>query len=201
MRRVVIAALLLSLTTAPLWADAKKAKEKVRKAEAEYVRHNVAGAEKLLRQAIDEDPNSIDAHSALGDLLSSTQRNSQAAREYAKALELDDEQKVFTPEQRRRHIDQQGVTTALGGDLVGAKKIYQDALAKDPDYSLFNYNLSCVYAEQGDLDSALPYLKKAWEHRDNIPSNQKFPDPRQDNSFKSFVNDKRFQEAVQNMVL
>jgi tetratricopeptide (TPR) repeat protein len=201
MRRFLTAALLLSFLISPLWADARKAKEKVRKAEVEYARKNIAGAEKLLRQAIEEDPNSVDAHSALGDLLSATQRNSQAAREYGKALELDDQQKVFTPDQRRRHIDQQGITTALGGDLEAAKKIYLDALAKDPDYAFFNYNLSCVYAEQGDLDSALAYLKKAWEHRDNIPAGQKFPDPRQDSSFKAFLNDKRFQQAVQNMVL
>ena len=163
----------------PLLADAKKAKDKVRKAEVEYARRNFPGAEKQLRQAIEEDPSSIDAHGALADLLSATQRNSQAAREYAKTLELDDQQKVFTPDQRRRFTDQWGVTTALGGDLEGAKKIYLEAIAKDPDYAMFNYNLSCVYAEQGDLDSALSYLKKSWDHRDTLQGNATFPDPRQ----------------------
>src|SRR4051812_6438209 len=199
MRRILASILLMALATSALWADAKKAKEKVLRAEQEFARRNINGAEKLLRQAIEEDPSSIDAHGALADLLSSTQRNSQAAREYTKALELDDQQKKFTPEQRRRFIDQRGVTTALGGDLQGAKKIYLDALATDPDYGMFNYNLACVYAELEDLDSALSYLKKSWEHRDTISGT--YPDPRQDNSFKPYLNDKRFQEAVRNMVL
>lgn len=201
MRRWMALILIVAFASSPLLADAKKAKEKVRKAEAEYARRNIPGAEKLLRQAIEEDPSSIDAHGALADLLSATQRNSQAAREYTKALELDNQQKVFTPEQRRRFIDQQGVTTALGGDLQGAKKVYLDAIEKDPDYAMFNYNLACVYAELGDLDSAIPYLKKAWEHRDTLQGNATFPDPRQDNSFKPYVNDRRFQDAVRNMVL
>ena len=201
MRRWIGLVLMAALATSPLFADAKKAKEKVRKAEAEYARRNYPGAEKLLRQAIEEDPSSIDAHGALADLLSATQRNSQAAREYAKTLALDDQQKVLTANQRRGFTDQLGVTTALGGDLEGAKKIYLDAIAKDPDYAMFNYNLACVYAEQGDLDSALPYLKKSWEHRDTLQGGMKFPDPRQDNSFKRFLDDKRFQETVRNMVL
>jgi Tfp pilus assembly protein PilF len=201
MRRWTALVLLVALASVSVLADVNKAKDKVRKAEVEYARRNFPKAEKLLRQAIEEDPSSIDAHGALADLLSATQRNSQAAREYTKTLELDDQQKVFTPDQRRRFIDQQGVTTALGGDLEGAKKIYLDALAKDPEYAMFNYNLSCVYAEQGDLQAAIPYLKKSWEHRDTLQGGAKFPDPRQDNSFKAYLNDKRFQDAVRNMVL
>jgi hypothetical protein len=34
-----------------------------------------------------------------------------------------------------------------------------------------------------------------------MPSNMKFPDPRQDNSFKPYVNDPKFQDAVMNMVV
>ena len=201
MHRWMALLLMVAFASSPMLADAKKAKDKVRKAEAEYARRNFPGAEKLLRQAIEEDPSSIDAHGALADLLSATQRNSQAAREYTKTLELDDQQKVLTPDQRRRFIDQQGVTTALGGDLEGAQKIYLDAIAKDPDYAMFNYNLACVYAEKGDLDSAIAYLKKSWEHRDTLQGNATFPDPRKDNSFKRYLDDKRFQDAVRNMVL
>src|SRR6185369_8591376 len=108
MRRWIGLVLMAALATSPLFADAKKAKEKVRKAEAEYARRNYPGAEKLLRQAIEEDPSAIDAHGALADLLSATQRNSQAAREYAKTLALDDQQKVLTANQRRGFTDQLG---------------------------------------------------------------------------------------------
>jgi Tfp pilus assembly protein PilF len=182
-------------------ADAKKTKERIRKAEAEFARYNVNGAEKELKKALEEDPGSIDAHLALADLYSATRRNPQAAQEYTRTIELDDQQRKLTTDQRRRAIDQQGVSYALSRDYDRAKRIYLDALAKDPEYAMFNYNMACVYAEMDDLESAIPYLKKAWEHRETLPSDVKFPDPRKDDSFKSFWNDKRFLEAVQNIVL
>lgn len=182
-------------------ADSKKVKDQIKKAEAEFARLNVNGAEKHLKKAIEEDPSSIDAHLALADLYSATRRNPQAAQEYTKSLELDDQHKKLTVEQRRRVIDQQGVSYALARNLDRAKQIYLDALAKDPEYAMFNYNLACVYAELDDLDSAIPYLKKSWEHRDTLPGDVKFPDPRKDDSFKSFWNDKRFLDAVRDIVL
>jgi Tfp pilus assembly protein PilF len=182
-------------------ADSKKVKDKIKKAEAEFARYNVAGAEKELKKALEEDPASIEAHLALADLYSATRRNPEAAKEYTKALELDEEQKKLTTGQRRRAIDQQGVSYALSRNFERARQIYLDALAKDPDYSMFNYNLACVYAEMDDLEAAIPYLKKSWEHRDSLPSDVKFPDPRKDDSFKAFWNDKRFLDAVQDIVL
>ncbi len=201
MRRLIAYVFVLLLATGLSFADAKKAKEKIKNAEAALEKHDARGAEKNLLSAIQEDPSNLDAHTLLGDLYSSTNRQSAAAKQYAAALALDDQQHKYNQDQRRRVIDQQGVTTALGGDLIGARDFYLAALAKDPDYAMYNYNLSCVYAEFNDLDSALPYLKKAWEHRDTMPSDIKFPDPRQDSSFKRFLDDKRFQDAVRDMVL
>jgi len=181
-------------------ADAKKAADKLRRAEVEFERHNVAGAEKLVREAIKEDPDSVDAHNMLANLLSGSQRYSQAAQEFSRALELDAKQKKLSDEDKRRAIDGQAVAYAESGDLDRAKSIYLTALKDDPDYSMYNYNLACVYAEMHDLDSALPYLKKSWEKRDNIPRDMKVPDPRQDSSFRFYVSDPKFQEAVRNMV-
>jgi tetratricopeptide (TPR) repeat protein len=198
-RSFSIAFALLILTSLSL-ADVKKAAEKTHRAEFEYQRHNIAGAEKLLREAIKEDPDSIDAHIMLGDLLSSTRRYSQATQEYGRVLEIDAKQKKLSNKDRHRAIDGQGVAYAQSGDLQRAKTIYLEALEKDPDYPFYNYNLACVYAELHDLDSALPYLKKAWDKRDNAPSDMKFPDPRQDDSFKPYLDNPKFQETVRNMV-
>ncbi len=181
-------------------ADTNKAADKARKAEVEFRNHNVAGAEKLLRGAIKEDPDYIDAHDMLANLLSATNRYSQAAEEYNRVLELDAKQKKLSDEHKRQVIDGQAVAYAESGDLQRAKSIYLDALKTDPDYASFNYNLACVYAELHDLDSAIPYLKKAWEKRDNMPAGMPFPDPSKDNSFKAYVNDPRFQDTVRNMV-
>ena len=181
-------------------ADARKAVEKIRKADAEFRRHNVAGAEKLLREAIKEDPDNMEGHTMLGDLLSRTQRFSQATQEYGRVLELDEKQKKLSDRERRHVVDWQGLAYAQSGDLPRAKSIYLDALKQDPDFAGYNYNLACVYAEQQDLETALPYLKKAWEKRDTLPVDEPFPDPRKDDSFKPYWGNPRFVETVRNMV-
>jgi tetratricopeptide (TPR) repeat protein len=89
----------------------------------------------------------------------------------------------------------------MSGNLPQAKDIYLKALEKDPDYAMYNYNLACVYAEMHDLDTAITYLKKSWEHRETVPRGTKYPDPRQDNSFKPYLNDPKFQAAVENIVM
>ncbi len=198
-RRLFLVSMIL-LVVAPVVADTKKAVEKAHRAEQEFNRHNVGGAEKLLREAIKEDPEYIDAHDMLANLLGATNRNSQAAQEYGRVLDLDAKQNKLTPEHKRQVIDNQAVAYAQSGDLERAKSIYLDVLKSDPDYAMYNYNLACVYAELHDLDSALPYLKKSWANRSNMPSNIKFPDPRKDPSFRSYVDDPKFQEVVRIMV-
>src|SRR3954465_2926065 len=116
MRRFIVFMLLIVFTTFAFAADQKKIKEKIKRADAEFARGNVNGAEKQLRQAISEDPSSIDAHNALAILLQATRRSSQAALEYRKVLDLDDEQKKLLTTERRSMIDSWGVSTALGGD-------------------------------------------------------------------------------------
>ena len=200
MRRRLSLLLIILLATACAWADAKKAEEKLHRADIEFRRHNIAGAEKLIRDAIKEDPQSIDAHDMLATLLVGTQRYSLAAQEYGQVLELDAQQKKLSNVDKRRVIDGQAVSYAESGDLQRAKSIYTAALKDDPDYAMYNYNLACVYAELHDLDSAIPYLKKSWEKRDTLPPDATFPDPRQDSSFRPYVNDPKFQDAVRNMV-
>jgi tetratricopeptide (TPR) repeat protein len=201
MRRMVSICLLVMFVAIFSFADAKKAREKMRKAEADVQRRNLGGAEKNLLDAIKEDPNSVEAHDALGRLYSGTGRYSAAAREFSAAVAADDQQHKYNEEQRRQMIDDQGVAYAMSGNLLQAKEIYLKALEKDPDYAMYNYNLACVYAEMHDLETAISYLKKSWEHRDTIPSSMKYPDPRQDNSFKPYLNDPKFQAAVENIVM
>jgi Tfp pilus assembly protein PilF len=201
MRRILCILLAVLFITGLSVADEKKAKDKISKADTYLQRGNLRGAEKNLLDAIKEDPNSVDAHDALGRLYSLTRSYTAAAREFTMAISLDDQQHKLSESLRRQLIDDQGVAYALSGNLEQAKEIYLAALAKDPDYAMYNYNLACVYAELHDLDAAIPYLKQSWAHRDTLPSNLKYPDPRQDNSFKPYVNDPKFQEAVKNIVL
>jgi tetratricopeptide (TPR) repeat protein len=201
MRRMVSICLLLLFATGISFADAKKAQDKIRKAEVDVQRRNLGGAEKNLLDAIKEDPNSVEAHDALGRLYSGTGRYSAAAREFTAAIAADEQQHKYNEDQRRQMIDDQGVAYAMSGNLPQAKDIYLKALEKDPDYAMYNYNLACVYAEMHDLDTAITYLKKSWEHRETVPRGTKYPDPRQDNSFKPYLNDPKFQAAVENIVM
>jgi hypothetical protein len=57
-----------------------------------------------------------------------------------------------------------------------------------------------VYAEKKQLEPALQNLREAWKRRSNLPSGEAFPDPRKDPSFKEYLNDRRFQDAVREMV-
>lgn len=199
LRRICLLLLIVSVATAG-WCQSKKIADKLQRAEAAFSKGDAATAEKLLREVIKADPNVIEAHDMLGILLSSTRRYSQAAPEFARALELDDQQKDLSLEQRRQVIDGQAVAYAESGDLQKAKSLYLAALKDDPNFTLYNYNLACVYAELHDLDAALPYLQKAWDMRITLPKSMTFPDPRKDSSFKDYYNDPKFQEAVKNMV-
>ncbi len=198
LKRTVICCLLLMAVGAP--ADSQKAAEKLRKAGHELQIGNLPKAEKLLREAVQEDPNSLRARLLFADLLAGTNRYAASAEEYTTILKLDESQKKLTEDQRRHVINGQGVGFALGGNLAKAKEIYEHAIKADPDYAMYWYNLACVYAEQGELEPALEKLQDAWKRRKNVLEGEPFPDPRKDSSFARYLNDKRFQEAVRDMV-
>jgi len=195
--RQTIACLLIAMFAVAAAADQKSVNEKIRKA---HQQRNPEKAEKLLREAIAEDPNSIAAHHDLADLLFAMRHFSAAGEEYARTAALDEQQHKLSDDDRRRVLDNQGVGFAMGREYDRAKKVYEDAIAKDPDYPLFYYNLACTYAEMGQLDPALKYLREAWKRRHNVLEGESFPDPRQDSSFAKYLNDARFQDAVRDMV-
>ena len=199
MRRLSLLLIIFSIASVG-WCQSKKTAEKLQKAETAFSKGDVNTAEKLLREVVKDDPNSLEGHDMLGILLQTTRRCSQAIPEFTTALELDDKQKQLSLEQRRQVVDGRAVCYATTGNLEKAKTLYLDALKGDPNYSIYNYNLACVYAELHNLDAALPYLQKAWDMQITMPKGMRFPDPRKDSSFKDYYNDPKFQEAVRNMV-
>jgi Tfp pilus assembly protein PilF len=199
MRRTLILVVICTLAVAA-FGDRGKARELVGKAAREMSGRNPAKAEKLLREAIREDPNYAKAHAILADLLYQERKFNAAADEYAAAIKADAAQKQLSDDEARQVNDQFGVATAMAGNLPKAKGIFEDAIKADPDYPLYRYNLACTFAEMGDLDNALVHLKAAWARRRNLAEGESFPDPRQDSSFKKYRDDPRFQDAVRNMV-
>lgn len=198
MRKFVIFIVLLSAICA--FSDQKKAREDVTKAQREVSIGNLPKAEKLLRDAVLQDASYIKAHADLADVLYQMRKYGAASDEYAAALKLNESQKQLSEDDIRHVTDQLGVATALGGNLPKAKTIFEEAIQRDPDYALYRYNLACTYAEMGDLDTALVHLQEAWKRRKNLAEGERFPDPRQDSSFKRYRDDPRFQDAVRDMV-
>jgi tetratricopeptide (TPR) repeat protein len=198
--RNILLCVLILLSSLFALADQKKAVKKLSEAERAYASGNIPRAEKSARDALKEDPNLLQAHSLLGDILMNTRRYSAAAGSYTAALKADDEQKALTPEQRRALINQQGVAYGMSGNLARAQQIFEQAIQNHPDDPLLHYNLAATFAEKKQLEPALEQLKQAWKLRDNMPAGQQFPDPRKDSSFAAFLNDPRFQEAVREMV-
>jgi tetratricopeptide (TPR) repeat protein len=185
------------------FAETKEARDKLEKARKELAGRapNLARVEKNIQDSLKASPDYLDAQQALADLYYLEHRFDNAAMEYKKAQVLDDSQKKLSRGDRSRLLDQLGLSQAQSRHLDDALATYLKAVAEDPSYGSLEYNLACVYGEKGDLDSALPHLKKAWELRDSFPRGTPFPDPRKDDSFKKFWDDPRFKDAVVDMVV
>ena len=89
-------------------------------------------------------------------------------------------------------IDNLGMSYGMTGDLKSAEKIFKYGLSKDSIYPLFYYNLACTYAGKNDLSLCLFYLKSAYKYKNNMMPEESFPDPAEDDSFKIFMNNKKF---------
>jgi tetratricopeptide (TPR) repeat protein len=100
---------------------------------------------------------------------------------------------------RRVVVDQLAMSYGMAGDLKRSRAINETAIAKDPDYPLYYYNLACADAEEGNAASAREHLKNAFDRRANTLPNEKLPDPATDDSFLKLKGDKQFWSFVQDI--
>ena len=98
---------------------------------------------------------------------------------------------------RRVVVDQLAMSYGMAGDLKRSRAINETAIAKDPDYPLYYYNLACADAEEGNATSAREHLKEAFDRRANTLPNE--PDPATDDSFLKLKGDKQFWSFVQDI--
>jgi tetratricopeptide (TPR) repeat protein len=115
-----------------------------------------------------------------------------AIRYYEMALEAEKIKSELQKELWYALVDNLTMAYGLSGNLQKARATADYGLTKDPEYPLFYYNQACTSAEEGDLESALRHLEGAFKYKTNMLKGEKFPDPAKDNSFKKFLNDKRF---------
>jgi hypothetical protein len=93
---------------------------------------------------------------------------------------------------RRVTIDQAGMSYGISGNIPKSRALFEAAIAKDPDYPLYYYNLACADAEEKKLSDARVHLQQAFARKQNMIPGETFPDPKKDDSFLPYRNDKDF---------
>jgi len=121
-----------------------------------------------------------------------------SALAYAEALKLvdssDDPLKW-----RRVTTDQLSMALGMSGDLKDSRAVNQAAIAKDPDYPLYYFNLACADAESGDAANARIHLQQAFDRRANTIQGESFPDPAADDSIQKLKSNKDFWAFVEGL--
>ena len=93
---------------------------------------------------------------------------------------------------KRVITDQAGMSYGIAGKLDKARAIFEKAIAQDPDYPMYYYNLACADAGEKKLGDARVHLKAAFERKANIIPGETMPDPTKDDSFLPYQKDKEF---------
>lgn len=118
-----------------------------------------------------------------------------AALAYAAALKLVDSSDDPT-KWRRVTTDQLSMALGVSGDTAQSRAVNAAAIARDPDYPLYYYNLACADAQEDKPDAAKQHLQQAWERRKNMLAGETFPDPSKDDSFLRLKSNESFWNFV-----
>jgi tetratricopeptide (TPR) repeat protein len=116
-----------------------------------------------------------------------------AAPMFEEALaKLNESTGIETKTMRRVATDQAGMSYGMSGDIPKARIIFERAVAEDPDYPIYYYNLACADAEEKNLTGARNHLQQAFDRKANVIVGERMPDPTTDDSFLPYRNEKEF---------
>jgi hypothetical protein len=93
---------------------------------------------------------------------------------------------------KRVVTDQEGIAYGMAGDIQNARRLFEKAIAEDPDYPMYYYNLACADAEDKNLAGAREHLQQAFARKANVISGETMPDPTRDDSFLPYRDNKAF---------
>ncbi len=88
--------------------------------------------------------------------------------------------------------DQAGMAYGISGNTAKARAIFEKAIAEDPDYPMYYYNLACADAQEKNMAGAEKHLREAFARKANMLPGEPIPDPTQDDSFLPYRSDKDF---------
>lgn len=95
--------------------------------------------------------------------------------------------------------NQAGMSYGISGELAKSRAIFEAAIAKDPSYPLYYYNLACADAEEGKLADARVHLQEAFARKSNVIAGESMPDPSKDDSFLPYRNNKFFWTFIESL--
>jgi tetratricopeptide (TPR) repeat protein len=104
-----------------------------------------------------------------------------------------------TKTMRRVTTDQAGMAYGMSGDIAKSRALFEAAIAKDPDYPLYYYNLACADAEEKKLADAQVHLQQAFARKANVIPGESMPDPMKDDSFLPYRDNSEFWKFVEGL--
>jgi tetratricopeptide (TPR) repeat protein len=123
-----------------------------------------------------------------------------AAPVFEQALtKLKDDQDKDQVMWRRVTADQAGMAYGLAGNIAKARARFEAALAKDPEYPMYYYNLASADAGENKLEDARTHLQQAFARNANVRRGEFLPDPTKDDSFLPFHDNKEFWTFVESL--
>jgi hypothetical protein len=149
--------------------------------------------------AEDKSPSQTTQYLAEGSQFYLQKNYSAAAERYQKALDLEKQHRTLNQSFFRVLVDNLGMSYGLTGKLSTAKETFEYGIAQDSEYPLFYYSLACTYGEMGKMDESLEQLRLAYKYKAKMIPGEAFPDPLVDDSFRKFVKNGKFVDAVREM--
>lgn len=120
--------------------------------------------------------------------------------EYEKVLEREKELKKYNKYFWNIAYDFLAASYRFAGNPDKAIEICQRGLKQDKKYPKFYYTIAGVYAEKGDADSMLDYIRKAYKYKNNTLPGENLPDPLEDASFQEMLKNQEIREALEKIV-
>ena len=130
-------------------------------------------------------------------ILYKAQMYKAAAPVFERALSLlPESHEIDQTTMKRVLTDQAGMAYGMSGDIHKARSIFEKAIAEDPGYPLYYYNLACADA---DLVGAQKHLRESFDRKANVIRGEKMPDPTTNDSFDPYRDNKEFWAFVESL--